>query len=55
MGEMRSAYSVLVERLEGKRSFGRLRHRWKDSNKMDLREIIQESKDFIHVAQDKEQ
>jgi hypothetical protein len=39
MGEMRSAYKVLVGKLEGKRQLGKPRHRWEDNIKMDLREI----------------
>jgi len=31
MGEMRSAYSVLVGKPEGKRLLGRPRHRWEDN------------------------
>jgi hypothetical protein len=37
MGEMRNAHAVLVRKPEGKRSFGRPRHRWKDIIKMDLK------------------
>jgi hypothetical protein len=36
---VRGAYNVLVGRLEGRRPLGRLRHRWEDNIKMDLREI----------------
>ena len=32
-------YGALVERREGKRHFGRPRHRWKDNIKMDLQHI----------------
>jgi hypothetical protein len=32
------AYRVFVEKPEGKRSLGRLRHRWEDNIKMDLKE-----------------
>ncbi|KAJ4449444.1 hypothetical protein ANN_00843 [Periplaneta americana] len=39
MGESKNAYRVLVARLEGKRPLGRLRCRWKDNIKMDLREV----------------
>jgi len=34
-----SVYRVLVEKPEGKRPLGRLRRRWKDNIKMDLREV----------------
>jgi len=30
---------VLVEKPEGKRPFGRPRHRWEDNIKMDLQEV----------------
>jgi hypothetical protein len=39
MGEERKVYKVLVEKLEGKRPPGRLRRRWEDGIRMDLREI----------------
>jgi hypothetical protein len=39
MGERRAAYSVLVEKLEGKRSFGRPRPKWEDNAEMDLQEV----------------
>jgi hypothetical protein len=39
MGEGRGVYRVLVVRPEGKRPLGRLRRRWEDNIKMDLREI----------------
>jgi hypothetical protein len=39
MGEMRSAYNILVRRPEGRRPLGRPRRRWEDNIKRDLREI----------------
>jgi hypothetical protein len=39
MGEGRNVYRVLVGKPEGKRPLGRLRRRWEDGIKMDLREI----------------
>jgi hypothetical protein len=39
MGERRSAYSVLVERSEGRRPLERPRHRWWHGIKIDLREV----------------
>jgi hypothetical protein len=38
-GGKRNAYRVLVGKPEGKRPLGRLRRRWMDNIKMDLREI----------------
>ena len=36
MGERRGVYRVLVGNPEGKRTFGRPRHRWEDGIMMDL-------------------
>jgi hypothetical protein len=38
MGEMRNAHKILVRQPEGKRPYGRPRHRWEDNIKMNLRE-----------------
>jgi hypothetical protein len=38
MGEDRKVYMVLVGMPKGKRPIGRLRHRWEDRIRMDLRE-----------------
>jgi hypothetical protein len=40
---------------EGKRPLGIPRHRWVDSNKMDLREIGWDGMDWIDLAQDRDQ
>jgi hypothetical protein len=39
MGEERKVYRVLVGKPEGTRPVGRLRHRWEDGMRMDLRKI----------------
>jgi hypothetical protein len=39
MGEGRGVYRVLVGKPEGKRPLGRLRRRWEDNIKMDLKEV----------------
>jgi hypothetical protein len=39
MGERRVVYRVLVGKPEGKRPFGRPRHRWQDNVKMNLQEV----------------
>jgi hypothetical protein len=39
MGERRGAYRALVGNPEGTRPLGRLRRRWEDNIKMDLREV----------------
>ncbi|KAJ4431503.1 hypothetical protein ANN_20101 [Periplaneta americana] len=55
MGESRNAYRVLVGRPEGKRPLGRPRRRWEDNIKMDLRELGYDDRDWINVAQDRDQ
>ncbi|KAJ4431048.1 hypothetical protein ANN_19641 [Periplaneta americana] len=55
MGESRNAYRVLVGRPEGKRPLGRPRRRWEDNIKMDLREVGYDGRDWIHLAQDRDQ
>ena len=39
MGSRTDAYTVLVGRPEGKRPFGRLRHKWEDIIKKNLQEV----------------
>jgi hypothetical protein len=39
MGERRGVYRDVVGKPEGKRHFGRHRHRWKNNIKMDLPEV----------------
>jgi hypothetical protein len=39
MGEERKVYKVLVGKPEGKRPFGRPKHRWEDGIRIDLRVI----------------
>jgi hypothetical protein len=38
MGEERKVYKVLVGKPKGKLPLGRLRHRWEDGIRMDLKE-----------------
>jgi hypothetical protein len=52
MEEGRNVYRVLVGKPEGKRPFGRLRCRWDDGIKIDLREIGCGGVEWIHLAQD---
>ncbi|KAJ4425795.1 hypothetical protein ANN_27420 [Periplaneta americana] len=55
MGESRNAYRVLVGRPEGKRLLGRPRRRWEDNIKMDWREVGYDDRDWIDLAQDRDQ
>ncbi|KAJ4425754.1 hypothetical protein ANN_27377 [Periplaneta americana] len=55
MGESRNAYRVLVGRPEGKRPLERPRRRWEDNIKMDLREVGYDGRDWINLAQDRDQ
>jgi hypothetical protein len=40
---------------KGKRPFGKHRYRWEDNIKMDLKEVVCEDLDRIHMAQDVDQ
>jgi hypothetical protein len=53
MEEGRDIYRILVGRPEGKRPLGRLRCRWEDNIKLDLREIRIDGADWIQLAQDR--
>jgi hypothetical protein len=53
MGKMRNAYEILVGKSERKRPLGRPRRRWEDNIKEDLREIVLDSVDWVHLAYDK--
>jgi hypothetical protein len=55
MGMKRNAYRILVGNPEGKKPLGRPRRRWVDSIKMDLREIGWDGRDWIDLAQDRDQ
>jgi hypothetical protein len=49
---MRNAYKILVGKPERRKSVGRSRRRGEDNIKMDVREIVLEGVDWIHLAQD---
>jgi hypothetical protein len=55
MGEISNSYNILVRKLEGKRQLRRSRRRWEDNIRIDLREIVWEVVDWIHLAQDRDQ
>jgi hypothetical protein len=53
--EKRNVCKILVGKAEGKRPLGRLRCRWENNTKMDLRETKWGSMEWIHLAQDRDQ
>jgi hypothetical protein len=53
LGEMRSEYSILVGKPEGKKILGRPRGRWEDNIRMDLRERW-EGMYWMHLAQSRD-
>jgi hypothetical protein len=55
MEAKRNSYRILVGKQEGKRPLGRLRRRWVDYIKIDLREIGWDGVDWIDLAQDGDQ
>jgi hypothetical protein len=52
--EGRGVYRVLVGKPEGKKSLGRTRRRWEDSNEWDVHEEGCEGMDRIELAQDRD-
>jgi hypothetical protein len=52
MGEERKVYRILVRKSEGRKPLRRPRRRWKNGNKMDLREIGWEEVEWIQLPQD---
>jgi hypothetical protein len=54
MGEMRNAYKILFGKPEGKQSLIRSRHRWEDNIRMDLKEIVWEVVNWMHLSQVKD-
>jgi hypothetical protein len=55
MGEKRNACRILMRKPEGKRPLVRQRRSWVSNIKMDLREIESEGRDWIDMAQDRDQ
>jgi hypothetical protein len=45
----------LVGKPEGRRPFGQPRHRWEDNSKVDLKVIVWEGMDWVHLAHDWDQ
>jgi hypothetical protein len=54
MGEERKVYKCRVGKPEGKLSFGRPRRGWEHGIRMDLREIVWGSVEWIQLAQDRD-
>ena len=48
-------YIVLVGKPEGKRPLGGPRRRWEDNIKMDLREVGCDPREWIDLAEDRDQ
>ena len=55
LDQSRNEYRVLVGKPEGKRPLGRSRRRWEDNIKMDLREVGCDPRDWIALAEDRDQ
>jgi hypothetical protein len=53
--KQRNVCRILVGKAEGKRPLGRPRRRWVDNNEIDLREVGWDGRDWIDVAQDRDQ
>ena len=51
----RNAYRVLVGKPEGKRLLGRPRRRWEDNIKMDFREVGSNPREWIDLAENRDQ
>jgi len=52
MGERRSSYRFVVQKLEGKRPLGIPRNTWEDNIKRDLQEVEFGGKNWIDLAKD---
>jgi hypothetical protein len=54
MGQERKMCKVLVGKLRGKRPLRRLRHRWEDGIRMNLREAGWEGVGYIYLPDDRD-
>jgi hypothetical protein len=54
MGKRRGAHRILAGRPNGKRPFGRHRHREEDNIKMDVQDVGWGGRDWIDLAQDRD-
>jgi hypothetical protein len=53
-GYMGIENKTLVGKPEGKRPLGKPRNRWEDNIRINLKEIMFDSVDWIHLAQDRD-
>ena len=53
--QSKNAYRVLVTKPEEKRTLRRLRCRWEDNIKMNLREVVCDPGDWIALSEDRDQ
>jgi hypothetical protein len=54
-GQMRNAHKILVGKPEGTRLFGRLKRKWKDNTRADLRNTGWKDMKLSHVTQHRDQ
>ena len=54
MGEETGFYTVLVGKPEGRRPLGRLRRKWVNNIRMDLKEVLCGYMDWIGLTQDRD-
>jgi hypothetical protein len=54
MEEGRSAFKILTGTSAGKRPIGRPRRRWEDNIKIDLKEIVINTRNWVDSAQDRD-
>ena len=54
MDEGRSAFKILTGKPKAKRLLGRPRRRWEDNVRMDLKEIVMNTRNWVDSAQDRD-
>jgi hypothetical protein len=54
VSERRNTHKILFGIPEGKKSLGRPIRRWDNNIKMDIREIVLEGVDWIHLAENRD-
>ena len=53
MEEGRSAFKILIDKPTGKRPLGRPRRRWEANIRMDFKEIVINTRNWVDSAQDR--